>query len=816
MRIRRVHLVNFRQHADTELEFGDGITGVIGPNGCGKTTLLEGMAWALYGTPAARGDRDSIRNLRAKPRSSVRVELEFELGKHAYRVVRGLHTAELYEDGRLLANSIKEVTDKLERTLAMTHQEFCNTYFTGQKELAVMADLGKAERAAFLSRVLGYDRLRAAQERVREVRNALAAELRGLEAGMPDAQSLADERQRAAVRVTTARKAHATAERQRAEAAKALEEEEPRWKAWVERRDRVLSLDGERRMAEHGVEAAKQECQRLDRELAEALHAREQLRRLDSELAPIEQLKVELTALENLQKEETARRAEAARLSELRRSLTALENRIAEIADATGELETLEREGRAIEDRLAATEHAAAEERTAWVRDRQDAETKRLALREQYREVKEQQDLILELGPDGTCPTCKRPLGSEHAAVLEVLDRQLEDITINGNYFKQRVEQLAEAPKRLRALDAEREGQAVELGRLRERAGALQARLAERARLQAETKTGRDRVVELERKIAARATGYDSERHDAVRASLAKLEPIALEAAALAARAARAEVLVRDAEVAERRLSEREERAKSLRAVLAADGFSERKFQAARERHDRALGTLRAAELAMVVARGDLARAEETLAQSEQRERERAARERDITEMRRRVRIHHELDRAYSDLRAELNAALRPDIAELASGFLADLTDGRYDEVELNEDYEITVLDDGVPKTVVSGGEEDLASLVLRLAISQMIAERAGQPLSFLVLDEIFGALDEGRRQNVLRLLRRLGDRFPQVVLISHIDQIRDGLDRVIRMEFDAAQGTCVTRDETATLGSGAGGEGSADAGVAA
>src|SRR5207244_2277116 len=81
-------------------------------------------------------------------------------------------------------------------------------------------------------------------------------------------------------------------------------------------------------------------------------------------------------------------------------------------------------------------------------------------------------------------------------------------------------------------------------------------------------------------------------------------------------------------------------------------------------------------------------------------------------------------------LRGELNARMRPEIAELASGFLADLTDGRYDELELTEDYTLTILEGGVPKPVISGGEEDIASLVLRLAISQMIAERAGQPLS--------------------------------------------------------------------------------------
>jgi exonuclease SbcC len=95
------------------------------------------------------------------------------------------------------------------------------------------------------------------------------------------------------------------------------------------------------------------------------------------------------------------------------------------------------------------------------------------------------------------------------------------------------------------------------------------------------------------------------------------------------------------------------------------------------------------------------------------------------------------------------------------------------------------VLEDGTPKPVISGGEEDLANLVLRLAISQMIAERAGQPFSLLILDEIFGSLDELRRANVVELLRRLQDRFEQVILITHIDAVREGLDHVISVRYD-------------------------------
>ncbi len=122
MRLNSVHLVNFRQHADTRIDFDFGLTGIIGPNGSGKTTILEAIAWALYGQPAARGTRDSIRFTRAGPRAPVSVELDFELAGHRYRVQRGLTSAELYLDGggEPIANTITGVAELLQRRLGMT------------------------------------------------------------------------------------------------------------------------------------------------------------------------------------------------------------------------------------------------------------------------------------------------------------------------------------------------------------------------------------------------------------------------------------------------------------------------------------------------------------------------------------------------------------------------------------------------------------------------------------------------------------------------------------------------------------------------
>jgi exonuclease SbcC len=82
-----------------------------------------------------------------------------------------------------------------------------------------------------------------------------------------------------------------------------------------------------------------------------------------------------------------------------------------------------------------------------------------------------------------------------------------------------------------------------------------------------------------------------------------------------------------------------------------------------------------------------------------------------------------------------------------------------------------------------------------------MIAERSGQPFSLLILDEVFGSLDETRRQNVIALLRALRDRFDQVIVITHIDDVRDGLDQVFVIGNDEKSGASrISRGDADTV----------------
>jgi exonuclease SbcC len=58
----------------------------------------------------------------------------------------------------------------------------------------------------------------------------------------------------------------------------------------------------------------------------------------------------------------------------------------------------------------------------------------------------------------------------------------------------------------------------------------------------------------------------------------------------------------------------------------------------------------------------------------------------------------------------------------------------------------------------------------------------------------VFGSLDDVRRQNVIALLRGLQDRFEQVILITHIDDVRDGLDQVMEVRVDERTGASVVQ----------------------
>lgn len=797
MRLLSLRLQNFRQHVDTHVEFTTGLTGIIGPNGSGKSTLLEAIAWALYGNAAARGTRETIRSLRAAPRAKVRVELEFVLAGHRYHVVRSPSNADCFLDGgdTPIASTTSGVTELMQRRLGMTRTEFFHTYFTGQKELDVMATMGPLDRARFLSRVLGYDRLTDAQELARDRRRLLAAEASGLRHGMPDVDVVHRALDDATARVAAADARVVRAMREHTETTHRLDAALPAWREAQARRDAARDVEAAWQLAVREVDAQVREQARLAQEVRAAEAAARECEPLRAQLGALEGVRAQLAAQDALAVAEGTRARLAERLQQSTAQRTAIDVRLAQLAPAQTMLPDLHTAVPRLRMAASDAERAFDEQRTVWARDRQEAETRLQALLTQHAELAEQSERLEGLGEDSPCPTCGKPLGARWQEVLDTLRDQLETVKADGKYYRQRSEQLAKAPAQVDAAEEARKQAQQELAQAERRLQKVQAAVDEATRLEADVSRLDAQEHEARAQLTALPSGYDSGLHARLRRDLNALQELATQVARLNALAERADGLRIAAQEVASSAAAAIARRDALAAQRATSGVDEGAFAAVQQAWEQASTAVRAAELEMVAARAERSAAGQALETAGEALAERTRRQAALDAVDAERRLHEELDRVLGELRGELTLQLRPELSEIASEYLAELTDGRYRALEFDEDYSVLVHEDGAPKPVISGGEEDLCNLVLRLAISQMIAERAGQAFSLLVLDEVFGSLDESRRASVVELLRRLHDRFEQVIVITHIEQVREGLDRLIEVRYDEARGCSVVAD---------------------
>ena len=106
MRPLRLQLDGFGSYRDvTEADFSDvDFFALTGPTGSGKSTLIDGLCFALYGTVPRWGNESAIAQALAPAANACRVCLIFEAGGKRYAAVRALATAGIE------VRSIKDVT----------------------------------------------------------------------------------------------------------------------------------------------------------------------------------------------------------------------------------------------------------------------------------------------------------------------------------------------------------------------------------------------------------------------------------------------------------------------------------------------------------------------------------------------------------------------------------------------------------------------------------------------------------------------------------------------------------------------------------
>jgi exonuclease SbcC len=89
---------------------------------------------------------------------------------------------------------------------------------------------------------------------------------------------------------------------------------------------------------------------------------------------------------------------------------------------------------------------------------------------------------------------------------------------------------------------------------------------------------------------------------------------------------------------------------------------------------------------------------------------------------------------------------------------------------------------EGRPYETYSGGEQLRIDFALRIALSEMLARRAGSKVEWLTIDEGIGSQDSIHRALVLEAIRNISDRFQTVILITHIEEAQAMFDDIINI----------------------------------
>jgi len=81
-----------------------------------------------------------------------------------------------------------------------------------------------------------------------------------------------------------------------------------------------------------------------------------------------------------------------------------------------------------------------------------------------------------------------------------------------------------------------------------------------------------------------------------------------------------------------------------------------------------------------------------------------------------------------------------------------------------------------------SGGEAFRINFAIRIALSKLLARRAGAPLPTLVIDEGFGTQDSVGMEKIKEAINSIQDDFDKILVITHIEELRDAFPNRINV----------------------------------
>jgi len=806
---------------------------IAGDNGNGKSALIDAMTWALWGKTRAKSDDDLI----YQGQSETEVEFDFAVGEQAYRIIRKhsrpkrragsgktILDFQIASDGgfrSISGNNMRETEQKIKDILHMDYDTFINSAYLRQGHADEFTNQPPNKRKEVLGNILGlsvYDQLEeAAKDRARqhemekerldraieEITSELAkkpvyeAEVVAAEEGLAEAEKALQEHQTS---LNSLRQQKETLENKKSQLAQ-LEEHIAATRRELERRDQEVKEHRARIEGYEELIARRPDIEEGYARLAEARQQNEELnqklgllvklgeRKSQLEMA-IERAQAELITEHKLAQSKIGElEAESARLPQLKNELQQAEAGLNKLAGQEAEL------GR--------KKQAAQELR----RQLNYLESGQSRLEKEIKEIEEKLDLLSHQ-EGATCPLCETEVGAEGLERIEA--KYTKDKDSKAESLKSSQAELASQKAELEAL----EGEIAPLeARLNQEKASLQGQvsllkqgISQAQAVESQLAQARESLNEIEQRLAGKdfaaseqealarveqetaRLDYGSEQHEQVRQRLTEFEQY--------------ESPKRKLEEADRLLSQEkesaqkaEEASRELKQRLEADQEKSQELSKALEALPQLTADLSQAEAEHQALAARQKQAQETAWQARaklERCTELEAKQKEtvklVSQASKEEKIYRELAQAFGKkgIQALLIEMALPEIEAEANRLLGRMTDNRMHVTietqretkkgEVQETLDIKIADELGTRNyeMFSGGEAFRINFAVRIALSKLLARRAGAPLPTLIIDEGFGTQDIIGIEKVKEAINSIQDDFEKILVITHMEEMRD------------------------------------------
>lgn len=142
----------------TEIDFlRNRSTLIVGENGAGKSTILDALCFALYGKPFRKINKPQLLN--TINQKNLEVQIEFDIGKHQYKVIRGMkpNIFEIYQNGEIINQNAesREYQEMFERNiLKLNFKSFSQIVILGSASFVPFMQLPAAHRREVIEDLL--------------------------------------------------------------------------------------------------------------------------------------------------------------------------------------------------------------------------------------------------------------------------------------------------------------------------------------------------------------------------------------------------------------------------------------------------------------------------------------------------------------------------------------------------------------------------------------------------------------------------------------------------------------------------------------